>query len=142
MSASGRRIVIACLLCLGLAAGRCDEEEPAAAGGDPGTTIALPSGGRAEWLDVVSDTAGVEGATARFRFIDQNLKAGEDRGEDMQKLCDTFALERVAGMVPAPRQIVITLADRPVPFGQTDPEAVQLFEAYRLENAACIWEMF
>ena len=67
---------------------------------------------------------------------------GEDRGEDMQKLCDTFALERVAGMVPAPRQIVITLADRPVPFGQTDPEAVQLFEAYRLENAACIWEMF
>ncbi|WP_232831607.1 DUF6497 family protein [Pseudogemmobacter bohemicus] len=138
MSSLYRRLFIALFLSLSLAAGRCDDEEAPAAEG----AIALPSGKSIEWLDVRTDTAGVEGATARFRFIDKSLKPGEDRSEDMQTLCDTFALERVAGMVPAPRQIVIMLADRPVPFGEADPEAVQLFEAYRLENAACIWEMF
>lgn len=139
MSSLFSRLFIASSLALCLAAGRCDDGEAAATGEG---AIALPSGKTAEWLDVQSDTAGVEGATARFRFIDKSLKPGEDRSEDMQSLCDTFARERVAAMVPAPRQIVITLADRPVPFGATDPEAVQLFEAYRLENAACIWEMF
>ncbi len=138
MSSLRNRLFIASALALCLAAGRCDD-----GGGEGGeTVITLPSGKTAEWLDVVSDTAGVEGATARFRFIDRSLRTGEDRSEDMQSLCDTFALERATGMVPAPRQIVITLADRPVPFGEADPEAVQLFEAYRLENAACIWEMF
>ncbi|NPD13596.1 acetolactate synthase [Xinfangfangia sp. D13-10-4-6] len=113
-----------------------------AAAGAGAERLTLPSGAQVEWLDVLNDTAGVQGATARFRFVDENLKPGEDRGADMQALCDTFALTRVEGMVPPPRQIVIALADRPVAFGQTDPDAVQLFEAYRLENAACIWEMF
>ena len=36
---------------------------------------------------------------------------------------------------PQPSQIVISLADRPVPFGQPDPEATQFFEAFRPEGS-------
>ena len=43
---------------------------------------------------------------------------------------------------PQPSQIVISLSDRAVPFGEADPEATQFFEAYRVEGGACIWEMF
>jgi hypothetical protein len=43
---------------------------------------------------------------------------------------------------PIPSQIIISLEDRPVPFGEADPEAVQYFEAFRVENGACIWEVF
>ena len=61
--------------------------------------------------------------------------------DDRQALCDTYALAHLpAGAQPA--QVVISLADRPVPFGQARPDAVQFFEAYRPEGAACVWEMF
>ncbi|VDC32678.1 DUF6497 family protein [Pseudogemmobacter humi] len=137
MSAA-RRLLSLALVPLLLGAGACDEEPaPAEAG-----AIALPSGGSAMFLDLVTNAAGVGGETARFRFIDKGLTAGEDRSADMQALCDGYALERIRDLNPAPQQIVITLADRPVPFGETDHEAVQFFEAYRIESDACIWEMF
>jgi Family of unknown function (DUF6497) len=34
------------------------------------------------------------------------------------------------------------MSDRVVPFGQTDPEATQFFEAYSLQGDTCVWEMF
>lgn len=137
MSAA-RRLLSLALVPLLLGAGACEEESASAEDG----AIALPSGGRATFLDIVRGAEGAVGETARFRFVDSALTAGEDRSADMQALCEGYALERARKMDPAPRQIVITLADRPVPFGETDPEAVQFFEAYRIESDACIWEMF
>ncbi|MCB5409886.1 DUF6497 family protein [Pseudogemmobacter faecipullorum] len=136
MAMAGHRVSLLMATVAMLLAG-CKEEAAAAQEG-----LALPSGRPVSFLDIVTDTAGAAGATARFRFIDTTLQQGEDRSEDMQALCDTYALGRVDGMVPAPQQIVITLADRELPYGEAHPEAVQFFEAYGIKNGSCIWEIF
>ena len=53
-----------------------------------------------------------------------------------------FALPRIDPHGPQPAQVIISLSDRPVPFGEVEPDVTQFFEAYRIENGACIWEMF
>lgn len=113
----------------------CQEEAPAEGG------VTVPSGRAVSFLDVITNAPGADGAAARFRFVAPGLQAGEDASADMQALCDSYALPRIEGMVPAPQQIIIVLSDRPVPFGEAAPEAVQFFEAYRPEEGACIWEL-
>lgn len=130
------RILTALALTTCLAAGACEEEAP------PGDGVAVPSGRAVQVQDVITNAPGAEGATARFRFVVAGLSPDEDWTEDMQALCDTYALPRTEGMVPAPQQIVISLADAAVPFGEAAPNVVQFFEAYRIENTSCIWEMF
>ena len=40
-------------------------------------------------------------------------------------------------------QIVISIADRAVPFGTVDPEAVQFFEGYSIgADGGCVWEPY
>jgi hypothetical protein len=133
------RLPLALGCALTLAAGGCEEDAPPAPGGD---TVTLPSGRLVQVLDVITNAPGTEGATARFRFVVPGLAQDDDWSADMQDLCDTYALPRIDGMVPAPEQIVISLSDRAVPFGEAAPDAVQFFEAYRPENGSCIWEMF
>ena len=109
-----------------------------------GPTVEVPSGRELSLIDVITNAPGPAGATARFRFLAPGL-APEDADTapaDMQALCDTFALPRTDGMVPAPQQIVISFAGAAVPFGEAAPEVVQFFESYRIENGACIWEVF
>jgi hypothetical protein len=60
----------------------------------------------------------------------------------MQAVCDTFALGRTDGMVPEPQQIIITFMSAAVPFGEAAPDVVQFFESFRVENGACVWEVF
>jgi len=61
---------------------------------------------------------------------------------DIVWLCENWVLPRIASPAPRPSQIVISLADREVAFGALDPEAVQVFEAFRLpsDRDACEWE--
>jgi hypothetical protein len=66
----------------------------------------------------------------------------ETTADDMQALCDGYALPRVEGMVPKPQQVIISLASEAVPFGQPAPEVVQFFEAYRIADGACVWAAF
>lgn len=133
------RLALGLACALTLAAGGCDEEEAPQASGD---MVSLPSGREVEVLDVITNAPGAEGATARFRFVVPGLKSGDDWVEDMQALCDTYALPRIDGMVPPPQQIIISIADRAVPFGQAAPDAVQFFEAYSIKDGACMWEVF
>ena len=84
----------------------------------------------------------------RFRFLAPDI--ARDGGRivydqaliDIDKLCADFVVPFVAREQLDPARIVISLSDRPVQFGQPDPEATQFFEAYRLESARCIWEEF
>ena len=125
------------LAALAVVAG-CEEEK-----GD-GPKVEVPSGRKLSLIDVITNAPGPSGATARFRFLAPGL-ASEDAdaaAADMQALCDSFALPRTDGMVPAPQQIVIVVSDRALPFGEAAPEAVQFFESYRIEGTSCIWEMF
>jgi hypothetical protein len=121
-----------------LALSACKEDSPAEG------AIAVPSGREISLIEVISNAPGNEGATARFRFLAPGLSPDEVEATvaDMQALCDSYALPRTQGMVPAPQQIVISLSAEPVPFGAAAPDVVQFFEVYRPEAGACIWEPF
>ena len=133
-----RRLSLAALFAVLAAAGGCQDAAPA------GETIAVPSGREVRLIEIVTNAPGPEGAAARFRFLvpgltEEDIPASAD---DMQALCDTYALPRIDGMVPAPQQIIISLAGADVPFGQAAPDVVQFFEAYRVEDGNCIWAAF
>lgn len=133
------RPILALAASLLLAAGACEDDAPAPAAGE---AVAVPSGRTVQVLDVITNAPGAEGATARFRFVVPGLSREDDWAEDMQALCDQYALPRTEAMVPQPQQIIIALADRAVPFGQAAPDAVQFFEGYRVQDHSCIWEVF
>lgn len=61
---------------------------------------------------------------------------------DIVWLCENWVLPRAIGSTPRPAQIIISLADKEVPFGAFDPDAVQLFEAFQLppDRDVCEWE--
>ncbi len=114
------------------------------AGEDP---ILLPSGQQVKFQDVIWNEPGPGGLTTRFRFLAPEIGPGGAVGfdlavEDMAFLCESYALPRVADNIPPPQQIIITLSDRPVAFGEAAPEATQYFEAYRIEDGLCIWEIY
>lgn len=126
--------IVMCIAMLASAAAAAEAEE-----------IVTPSGMAVTWLETVHGAPGPEGLTARFRFLAPAIAgdvAFETAAEDMHWLCETFALPRLSAIGPQPSQVVISLADRDLPFGQTDPEAVQYFEAYRPAGDVCEWEMF
>ena len=125
------------LAALAVVAG-CEEEK-----GD-GPKVEVPSGRKLSLIDVITNAPGPSGATARFRFLAPGLASedAEAAATDMQVVCDSFALERTDGMVPEPQQIVISFAGAKVPFGEAAPDVVQFFESYRIENGACVWEVF
>ncbi len=116
----------------------CQDDTPA------GEAVEVPSGRALTLIEIVTNARGPSGATARFRFLAPGLGAedAEAAALDMQALCDSFAVERIDGMVPAPQQIVISFASEVVPFGEAAPDVVQFFESYRPENGACVWEVF
>lgn len=107
--------------------------------------IPVPSGQEIELLDTVQNVPGPGGLTMRFRFLAPALGQGLDVDvalADMEALCETYALPRMPDMGPRPEQIVISLSERPVAFGDADPDTVQLFEAYRAEGGTCVPEAF
>jgi hypothetical protein len=103
--------------------------------------IALPSGRIVTPHDMIE-----EEDTLRYRFLEPDLAMVIDfvpypsLEADMRFLCESYALDLIEGGMPA--QIFISIADRPVEFGTQDPDATQVFEAYRPEDGACIWEGF
>lgn len=113
-----------------------------------GLAIKVPSGQEITLLDVIWNEPGPNGLVTRFRFLAPAIAKAvgnisfDTAVADMAHLCQDFALPRVEGSVMAPTQIIISLSDRALAFGSTDREATQFFEAFRLENGACIWEVF
>lgn len=104
--------------------------------------LSLPSGRQVYVQEALMNQPGIDGLTSHFRFVAEGLTPHEDWSEDMLYLCETYALPMVLANVPAPRQIVIALSDRLLPFGEAAPEALQFFEAYLPQENACIWEIF
>ncbi|MCU0908542.1 MAG: DUF6497 family protein [Rhodobacteraceae bacterium] len=106
--------------------------------------VVLPSGQTVTLQETLRDTAGPAGLTDRFRFLAPWLAgvAYEDIAPDIQWLCDTVALPRVASSVPPPVQVVLSVSDRPVPFGASDPDATQFFESFTVTDGTCVVELF
>jgi Family of unknown function (DUF6497) len=109
-----------------------------------GPKVKVPSGREVTLIDVITNAPGPNGAAARFRFLAPGLSDAdaEAAAQDMQMVCDSFAVSRIDGMVPEPQQIIISFMSETVPFGEPAPNVVQFFESYRVENDSCIWEVF
>jgi hypothetical protein len=132
------RVILAALFAVLAAAGGCEETLPT------GDAVTVPSGRELSLIEIISNVPGPEGATARFRFLAPGLTEADiaTSADDMQALCDSFALGRIDSMVPAPQQIIISLASADVPFGEAAPDVVQFFEAFSVETGACILAPF
>lgn len=111
-------------------------------------SLDVPSGQAVTFLDTVWAEPGPEGLTARFRFVAPGIARDgghvdfEAATADMAWLCEHYALPRIPATGPQPSQVIISLSDRAVKFGEASPQATQYFEAYRIAGATCIWEGF
>ena len=106
--------------------------------------LVLPSGLEVELQEMLWDRPG-QGLVYRFRFVAPAFEQTNDMDQvmgDLEYLCTSYALPKLADTGPLPNQVIISLADKPSEFGQFDPSVTQVFEAYRVEDGACIWEMF
>ncbi len=116
----------------------------------PGDDIALavPSGQWVTWHDLILDRPSADSAIYRFRYLAPSIarQGGTMDFEasigDMQHLCETAVLPRLPASLPALVQVIISFADMPVPFGDTNPEATQFFVAFNIKDGTCILEPF
>jgi hypothetical protein len=83
---------------------------------------------------------------ARFRLVVPGLggegAAFEDVAADFLWVCEQVALPSLAANGWAASEVNVSLGDREVAFGATDPEAVQFFEGFRIEGGACVPQAF
>jgi len=109
--------------------------------------IKVPSGQPVTFQDVIWEVEGEED-TYRFRYIAPEIsrdggRIGFDLAEiDMRYLCEHSALPALREQNRTAAHIVISLSDRPVEFGRSDPDATQFFDSYAPEGTTCIWEGF
>ena len=129
------RIVVAYVLGLGLAAPAVATELP-------------PSGVQIDLHEALFEPVGVTAATARtlrLRYLAPAISDPETVGfdtieADFEWLCARDGLDFRAQSAPMVERIIVSIASAPVVFGETAPNVVQYFDAFRVENAACIWE--
>ena len=103
----------------------------------------LPSGLTADLLEARWDDSAGAGTDLRLRFHTPDLSPDtqfEDIEIDLAVLCDAIALPILAETGREVGQIVISISDRSVPFGETDPDATQHFDTFRPQGDACIWD--
>ncbi len=81
---------------------------------------------------------------ARYRFVAPDLKQEDfDRvAGDFPEICAGYALPELDSQGAHPAMIVLSYADRPIPFGEAAPDAVQFVESFRIDQGACIWEVY
>ncbi len=103
--------------------------------------VDVPSGLNVVFHDWLDD----QGAH-RFRFVAPEIGPGgkdfSDVLDDMAFLCDKFVLPQLEIQGLSATQVVISLMQEPVDFGELQPETTQYFESYSVENGLCIWEVF
>ncbi len=108
--------------------------------------IAVPSGQRVTLIEVITDAPGSAGDTHRYRFLAPGIARAnptvtrEEIFADIGHLCSAFVIPALEDSDSTPNQIIISLSDQPVDFGAANPEITQFFEAYAIQDAACIWE--
>lgn len=107
----------------------------------------VPSGQTVRLLEVLVDEVAAEN-WLRFRFLAPEIdRTGgglsfEAIEPDFEYLCREVALPYLAEYDLSPDLVAITLLDREVPFGSTDPDATQFIEVFRVAGGTCVWEGF
>lgn len=107
----------------------------------------VPSGQVVTLREILIDEA--TGAPwLRFRFLAPAIaRAGgtvspDAAAQDMDHLCREIAAPYAETQGLMPERVVISLSDRDLAFGETNPDATQFFDVFRLEDGLCIWEEF
>lgn len=104
--------------------------------------IPVPSGQAVTFHEMIAGESG----PVRFRFVAPEIAReggtiGFDRAAaDMAHLCRHYALPRLEGQDA--HKVIISLSDREIAFGTSDPSVTQFFEAYRIDDGACIGELY
>ena len=96
------------------------------------------------WEVLFERVQGSDGAQMVLRYIAPSVAGAEYDAvaSDLDWLCTRHGIAMAALDYVRADSIVITLMDRPVPRGRTDPEATQFFEIYRIADAACLAEEY
>ena len=117
----------------------------ATAAGQEEALAAVPSGLTLALMDKRIEAQPDGSDWARFRFVAPALAegVGYDVVEgDFAHLCHEVALPDLQDRGRAVAQVVISLSSKELGFGEIQPEIIQFFEAFRIENDRCIWEAF
>ena len=107
--------------------------------------IQAPSGLALMLQDVVWEP---DSRIVRLRFVAESLGGPQAMpfsavAGDFPWLCERYGVPALRPNELEASQIVIAIADRAVPFGTLDPEAVQFFEGFSIDAAgACVWEPY
>jgi hypothetical protein len=104
--------------------------------------IIPPSGTVVTLFDVVLEP---DTNLARFRFLAPALAQGtafETVQDDFAWLCANVALPALSANDWTVGQVIVSLSDRELALGATDPDAVQFFEGYSIADGACVWEPY
>ena len=103
--------------------------------------ITTPSAARVTLFDVVLEP---ETGLARFRFLAPEIatRPFDAVQDDFPWLCANVALPALAANDWTVTQVIVSLSDRELPLGATDPDTVQYFEGFSIEGGACIWEPY
>lgn len=106
----------------------------------------LPSGTQVALHEVLVDKIGDEN-WLRFRFVSPMIDTDQEHApsyadleNDFPHLCVTFALPYVEDFALTADKLAISISDRVLEFGSSDPDVTQYFEVFRPEGADCIWE--
>lgn len=106
-------------------------------------SFTTPSGLPAEVAEVVLED---DTRFARFRFIAETLgqegATAADTADDFKWICESFAVPALTAQDWAADQIIISIADRDVPFGTMDAEATQYFAGFTTDGTTCTEELF
>lgn len=104
----------------------------------------VPSGRDVTPIEYITDADG-QGYVLRARYLAPELTGDDDIDSifaDMAHLCETDALPLRSVIDPVPPRIIVSLSGARLAFGEINADVVQYFEAYRVENDRCIWELF
>lgn len=113
-----------------------------------GAALAVPSGQLVQLLDIIWNSEGPDGPTPRFRFVAPAIaRMGGSVGfetveADLQYLCETFGLEQLSQRGLMPALVLMSISDRAVAFGESNPDVTQYFDAFTIEGQSCIREYF
>lgn len=105
--------------------------------------LSVPSGTKVVLFDTITEAFG---KTARFRFVAPDIDvAGRALpfsavADDMQFLCDAFALPRMAEQGWAQGDIVVSFSSQKLPFGEIAPDVTQFFQPFSIQDGRCMWE--
>lgn len=107
--------------------------------------LSLPSGQSVTLYDVAVDP---QSGTARFHFLAPEIGHGdgardfEEVSGDFLHLCEEIIRPAMGRNDIFDGSVVISMADREVGWGVSDPAATQFFEMFTLVDGTCVWEGF